>query len=205
MSAPDHPTGALPFTIVSRETIWRGFCSLERLVFDRHMRSGETRRQTFEIENHGHAVAVLPYDPALRQAILVRQLRLPQALDGEDGMSLEIIAGLLDVDGEGPEATARREAMEEAGLVLRSLQRIGATRSSPGLSREKVTLFLAEVDLATARTGDGGGSAHEGEDIEVVVMTLADLARRADTGEGLDLKSLFAVQTLRLKRPELFA
>ena len=192
------------FAIVDRETVWQGFCRVERIVFDRARRTGGVHRHTFEIESHGHAAAVLPYDPRRREAVLVRQLRLPQALDGEDPMSLEIVAGLLDVAGEGPEATVRREAREEAGLTLDRLECIAAARPSPGLGAEKVWIYLAEVDLATARTGDGGGLADEGEEIEVVVLPLADLAARADRGDGLDLKTLYAVQTLRVKRPELF-
>ena len=134
----------------------------------------------------------------------MRQLRLPQGLDGDDPMSLEIIAGLIDGDGEGPEATARREAHEEAGLELSHIELVAATRPSPALVSEKVWIYLAEVDLAIARVADGGGLAHEGEEIEVVILPLADLAVLADEGL-LDLKTLFAAQTLRLRRPELFA
>ena len=192
-----------PFTIVTRETVWAGFCRVERIVFDRPTAAGGTHRHTFEIESHGRAAAVLPYDPVRREAVLVRQLRLPQGLDGEDPMSLEIVAGLLDVDGEGPEATVRREAHEEAGLELGAVELIAATRPSPGLGAEKVWIYLAEVDLGRARIADGGGLAHEGEEIEVVVLPLAELARLTDEG-ALDMKTLFAAQTLRVKRPELF-
>lgn len=196
--------GAAPFVVLSRETVWAGFCRVERVVFDRPTRSGGVHRHTFEIENHGRAAAVLAYDPVRREAVLVRQLRLPQALDGEDPASLEIVAGLLDVAGEGPEETVRREAREEAGLELGAIELVAATRPSPGLCAEKVWIYLAEVDLATARVDGGGGVAHEGEEIEVVVLPLVDLAARVDRGDGLDLKTLFALQTLRVRRPELF-
>lgn len=199
MSEPAEP----PFVVLSRETVWSGFCRLERVVFDRRTTSGARHRHVFEIESHGRAAAVLPYDPLRRQAVLVRQLRLPQALDGEDPMSLEIVAGLIDAAGEGPEATVRREAHEEAGLELGTLDRIAATRPSPGLCAEKVWIYLAEIDLGRARVAAGGGVAEEGEEIEVVVLPLADLGRRVDEGT-LDLKTLFAAQTLRLRRPELF-
>ena len=200
MTAASRP----PFTIVTRETVWAGFCRVERIVFDRATASGGTHRHTFEVESHGRAAAVLAYDPVRREAVLVRQLRLPPGLDGEDPMSLEIIAGLLD-DGEGPEASIRREAQEEAGLELGAVELVAATRPSPGLSAEKVWIYLAQVDLGRARTGDGGGLAHEGEEIEVVVLPLADLARLVDEGERLDMKTLLAVQTLRVRRPELFS
>ena len=205
MSAPDGRTGTLPYRILSRETVWKGFCTLERVTFERFRRDGRSHPQTFEIENHGSAAAVLAYDPTRREAVLVRQLRLPQALQGDDPLCLEIVAGLLDRDGEDPVETARREAMEEAGLALAHVEAIGALRASPGLVCEKVWLYLAEVDLSTARVADGGGLDHEGEDIEVVVMPLAELASLVDEGREVDLKSAYAVQTLRLRRPDLFA
>lgn len=205
MTAQDDETGVRPFRILTREVVWKGFCTLERVTFERLRRDGRSHPQTFEVENHGSAAAVLAYDAVARKAVLVRQLRLPQALQGDDPMCLEIVAGLLDRDGEPPEATARREAHEEAGLDLAHVEPIGAFRASPGLISEKVWLFLAEIDLATARVADGGGLDHEGEDIEVVVMPLVELAALVDDGREVDLKTAFAVQTLRLRRPELFA
>lgn len=199
-----EPTPDRPFRILDRKVVWKGFSSLEQVTFERHRRDGTTQTQVFEVENHGSAVAVLPYDPVRRVAVLVRQLRLPQALQGEPGLSLEAIAGLLDKSGEDPGETARREAMEEAGLVLGPLEPIGALRASPALISEKVWHYLAEVDLDAARVGDGGGLHHEGEDIEVVVMPLADLAAHVDEGREIDMKTAFIVQTLRVKRPELF-
>ncbi len=203
--APTPTMTAPPFRILTREVVWKGFCTLERVTFERFRRDGRSHPQTFEIENHGSAAAVLAYDPARRQAVLVRQLRLPQALAGEDPLCLEIVAGLLDHDGEDPIETARREAHEEAGLDLARIEPIGAFRVSPGLVCEKVWLYLAEIDLATARVADGGGLDHEGEDIEVVVMPLEDLATLVDEGREVDLKTAFAVQTLRVRRPDLFA
>lgn len=201
----DTPTPDRPFRILKRETVWKGFSTLERITFERHRRDGTTQTQVFEVENHGSAIAVLPYDPVRREAVLVRQLRLPQALQGDPALSLEIVAGLLDKAGEDPADTARREAMEEAGLELTHLEPIGALRASPALISEKVWLYLAEVDLTEARVADGGGLHHEGEDIEVVVLPLVELARLVDEGREIDLKTAYAIQTLRLKHPALFA
>ena len=203
MTTPATPTGALPYRILSREVLWKGFCTLERVTFERFLRNGGSIVQTFEIENHGRAAAVFAYDPIRRAGVLVRQLRLPPALQGDDPFTLEVVAGLLDKAEENPEATVRREAMEEAGLTLDTLEFIGAVRPSPGLVGEKVWVYLA--DLERARVEDGGGLAHEGEDIEVVVMGLAEIAAFVDRGADLDLKTAYAVQTLRIRRPELFS
>src|ERR1043166_5904285 len=68
-----------------------------------------------EIEHHGDAIAVLPYDPARKLAILVRQLRAPVLHAAEEPDLLEAIAGMIDDDG--PDQTVRRESLEEAGLI----------------------------------------------------------------------------------------
>ncbi len=73
----------------------------------------------------------------------------------------------------------------------------------PALSTERAHLFLATYH-AGDRVAAGGGLAHEGEDIDVVELPLAELASMIDTGERLDLKVLFLVQILRLRRPDLF-
>ncbi len=156
---------------------------------------------TREIEDHGHAACVLPYDPARRMAIVIRQPRAPVLLAGQAQNTLEVIAGLIDDDA--PETCARREAMEEAGLRLNALEHVGTAWTMPGISTERMDLFLAEYGAAD-RVGAGGGLAAEHEDIEVVELPLADLARLADSGGVMDMKVLALVQTLRLKRPELF-
>jgi len=189
------------FTVVERETVHAGFCRIDRVRFTR---PGDDRVFTYEIEGHGLAVAVLAFDPVRRCAVFVRQLRLPQALDGDEPRPYEAIAGLLDKAGEDPDAAIRREALEEAGLELGTLVRVARTRTSPGFTSETLALYLAEVDLDRARVAEGGGLWSEGEEIEVVVMPLAEAARLADEGETFDMKTQILVQTLRLKRPELF-
>ena len=154
------------------------------------------------IEDHGSAICVLPYDPTRRVTILVRQFRAPVfATTGQTDV-LEAIAGLID--DEPPEGTARREAMEEAGLRLGALEPVSRVWSIPGSSTERIALFLAPY-AAQDRVGDGGGLAHEHENITVEEIPLAELARMADAGEIDDLKTLTLVQTLRLRHPALFA
>ena len=153
------------------------------------------------VEDHGDAVVVLPFDPVRGVALLVRQLRVAIFQGHDMATSLEAPAGVLDEDD--PAACARREAMEEAGLELKDLVPLGAAFVMPGVSTEKMHMFLAEY-RAASRIGVGGGLAEENEEIEVIEVPLADLAAQADRGELADLKTYALLQSLRLKRPELF-
>jgi hypothetical protein len=73
----------------------------------------------------------------------------------------------------------------------------------PGISTERMTLYLAAYGPAD-RVADGGGVAAEGEDIAVVELTLKALAELMERGALVDMKTLALTQALRLRRPELF-
>ena len=154
-----------------------------------------------EIEDHGNAVCVLPYDPVRRTAIVVRQFRVPVLHAGGDPMLIEAIAGLAD--GDDPSACARREAMEEAGLKLQAVELVVRGWGMPGISTERMDLFLAVYEAAD-RVAPGGGLAEEHEEIEVIELPLSALAEMADTGKLTDMKTLALVQTLRVRKPDLF-
>jgi hypothetical protein len=64
-------------------------------------------------------------------------------------------------------------------------------------------LYLAAYAQAD-RIGEGGGVADEHEGITVVELPLAELAAMTDAGQIMDMKTLAVVQTLRLRRPDLF-
>ncbi|WP_426958723.1 NUDIX domain-containing protein [Muricoccus radiodurans] len=154
-----------------------------------------------DIEDHGDAVAVLPYDPVRRVALLVRQFRAPPFYASGEGETLEAPAGRLDTDD--PASCARREALEEIGLRLGELEPVVVTWTMPALSTERAHLFLAAYE-AVDHVEAGGGIIEEGESITVSEVPLADLAAMADAGTLTELKLLLLVQTLRLRRPELF-
>jgi len=155
-----------------------------------------------ELEEHGPAVTVLPYDPERRTAILVCQFRAPVLVAAGETASVEAVAGLTD--GDAPEEAARREVLEETGVQLTALELVSCLWTMPGLSTERMHLYLAPY-TGSDRVGEGGGAPGEHENITVLELPLRELAAKADAGALADLKTFALVQTLRLRRPELFA
>jgi nudix-type nucleoside diphosphatase (YffH/AdpP family) len=90
------------------------------------------------------------------------------------------VAGRCDAL-EPPEATARREALEEAGLTLGRLERIAAYYPSPGIISEFITAFVGEADLSAA--GGLHGLPDEHEDIRAVVVPLDAALAAVASGE----------------------
>ena len=156
-----------------------------------------------EIEQHGRAVAVLPYDPARRLGVLVRLLRVPVLFAGGPAELVEAPAGLIE-DGEAAETAVRREAMEETGLRLGALEPVATAWSCPGVSTETIALFLAPYGEGD-RIAAGGGVKGEHEGITVLERPLAEIWAMTERGEIADVKTLALVMALRLRHPETFA
>jgi nudix-type nucleoside diphosphatase (YffH/AdpP family) len=156
-----------------------------------------------EIEDHGRAAAVLAFDPERRTAILVRQFRAPVFYASRQDHMLEVIAGIEDDTDADAAATAKREAMEEAGLRLESLQLVATAWTMPGISTERMTLYLAAYGRED-RIHQGGGIAAAHENTVVEEIALARLAEMMKAGEIADMKTLVLIQALMLRKPDLF-
>ena len=83
------------------------------------------------------------------------------------------------------------------------MESLGTIWSMPGISSERMSLFLAPYS-ASDRTGAGGGLADEHENITAEEIPLDELARLADAHRLTDMRTFAMVQTLRLRRPDLF-
>jgi nudix-type nucleoside diphosphatase (YffH/AdpP family) len=179
------------------ETVYQGYSTVMRATLAGP--DGSTFER--EIEHHGHAAAVLAYDPVRRTTLLVSLPRAPVIWDGGPPELLEAVAGMID--NEDPQACIRREALEEAGLRLGELEPVGAPYASAGVSSERVHLFLAAYSPED-RVSDGGGLAEEQENITVVEISLAELWSRVEAQTIADMKTLALTLALRVRRPELF-
>lgn len=155
-----------------------------------------------QVDDHGDAAGVLPYDPERRTAVLVRLWRVGPLFKGAPPYLLEAAAGLVD-PGETAEACVRREALEETGLSLKDLDLVTRAWASPSVNTETLHLYLAAYGAAD-RIGAGGGVAEEHEGIEVVEIPLADLWRMTQEGEIADMKTVLLTYALRARRPDLF-
>jgi nudix-type nucleoside diphosphatase (YffH/AdpP family) len=154
-----------------------------------------------DVERHGDAAAVLPYNCARRCALVSRLFRAPVFdATGEDTVE-EACAGM--VGHETDDATARREAREELGVSLSVLEPVARVWSSPGVSTERQSLFLA-VYSAADRIAEGGGVLGEHEGISVIERPLVQLAHDLDQGRIVDSKLVTLMYALRHRRPELF-
>jgi len=139
--------------IHKREWVRKGFLPVLRTLYS-HLRfdgvwSKELDR---EIIHRGNIVAVLPYDPAMDKYVLIKQFRIGAYwahAENEnmpnDGLIWETVSGYVD-EGESLEEAAKRELMEESGLTCSDLKSLGSVLTSPGMSDERVHLFLASVD-----------------------------------------------------------
>ena len=190
--------------IIERESPYQGFFRLDRLrLRHRLFNGGWSRELTRELFVRTEAVAVLPWDPVRDEILLVEQFRVG-ALDFRDSpWCLELIAGIQDQASESLEDLVRREAEEEAGILLDQLTRLPSYLASPGGSNERLSLFFAATDLSGA--GGVHGNPEEGEDIRVLRVPVADVPALIDSGRLDNAPCLVALHWLMLHHPRLLA
>lgn len=185
------------YRIKQIDTAYEGWRKLLKMT----VQMPDGRSMVREVLNSGDAAAVLPYDLERKKVILVRQFRAPvMHLEGHPDF-LEAVAGLLDDDD--PEACARRESMEEAGIRVARLEPLGHFWSAPGITTERLHLFLAPYTEAD-RVAEGGGLAHEHEDIEVLEVSFGELVDLVASNTIADMKTMILVQALQMKHPQAF-
>jgi nudix-type nucleoside diphosphatase (YffH/AdpP family) len=169
---------------------------LRRATYEYKRRDGQWQTCMRESYDLGDGAAVLPIDPVVGTVVLIKQFRWPAFELGYKELLIEAVAGKLD--GDDPETCIRREAVEEAGIRLLSVQKIFTVFSSPGAVTERLHLFLGEYD-STANREKGGGLESEGEDIEVIDISLQDAYRMIASGQIIDAKTIVLLQAAMLR------
>jgi ADP-ribose pyrophosphatase len=176
---PEHPD----LRITGHEIPFKRHLRVDVYRFHHRLYSGEwSGERLYDVIRRGAAVAVMLYDPDRETVVLVEQFRLPPLLAGFSPWVVEVVAGLVDHEGETDEEVARRETGEEAGLeLIGELIPIQRYVPMPGNSDETIALFCGRVDSSQAVGIHGIADEHE--DIRVVVKPLAELEAMLDSGE----------------------
>ncbi|MCK7179066.1 ADP-ribose diphosphatase [Enterobacter roggenkampii] len=182
--------------IIARETLYSGFFSMDLYRFRHRLfngeMSGEIRREIFE---RGHAAVLLPFDPVRDEVVLVEQIRIAAYDVSESPWLLEMVAGMIE-EGETVEDVARREALEEAGLVVGRAKPVLSYLASPGGTSERLSIMVGEVDATTAEGIHG--LADENEDIRVHVVSREQAYQWVEEGKIDNAASVIALQWLQL-------
>src|SRR5881296_1680885 len=138
-----------------------------------------------ELIRHPGAAAVIPCasdpggpDPTI---LMIRQFRYAAG-----GDLWEVPAGTL-APGEAPEACARRELLEEAGVTAEHVERLTSIWTTPGFTDEAIHLFMA------SGLGTASPARERDEFIEVVPRPLSEVLVGIRDGEIRDAKTMVAI------------
>ena len=186
-----------PIRIRAVEVLSDDWAVLKKTTLDYHRRDGTWETQVRQTYDRGDGAAVLPFDPDRGTVLLVRQFRYATYVNGYPHPMIEVCAGKLDADD--PETCIRKEAQEELGYRLGEISRPFYIFMSPGSVTERLALFVARYSPAD-RVSAGGGDPHEGEDIEILEMTLDAAMAMVEAGEIIDAKTIILLQHARLNR-----
>lgn len=171
---------SVPFERVGAETIWRGHVVEVRVERFRHADGAVVERDNM---HHPGAVGIVAVDA--EHVWLVRQ---PREICG--AVLLEVPAGKLDVDGEPPLESAKRELAEEIGKAADHWEPLHGFFTSCGFSDEKLELFYATGLRDVPRP-----AVEEDERIEIVPWPLDRLDEAI--AQCQDAKSLVGLLLLQ--------
>lgn len=185
------------------EVVWEGRYPLQRVRF-RHRRFDGTLSGplTWEMWRRGEAVALLPYDPWSHRVAMIEQFRLPMLAAGEDPISREVPAGMLE-PGEDPGLCGTRELREEAGLDADRLEGLGSFMLAQGATDERVHFFAGRVRLPEPGQGRTLGLEAENEETRVVVLGAEDAFGMLARNEIRNACAAISLLWLQLHAPRL--
>jgi nudix-type nucleoside diphosphatase (YffH/AdpP family) len=182
--------------ILSTEILSDNWYTLKKVTFDYLQKDGTWKTQSREAYDRGNGATILLYNKENKTVILTRQFRLPTFINGnKNGFLIEACAGLLDKDN--PEDCIRRETEEETGYKINDVRKIFEAYMSPGSVTEILHFFVAEYSKQM-KVNEGGGLEHDGEDIEVMEITLDKAMEMTVKGEIKDAKTILLLQYAKL-------
>ena len=182
--------------ILKTAILSKNWYTLKKVTYEYLQSDGTWQTQQREAYDRGNGAAILLYNKETTNIILTRQFRMPTYINGNDtGMLIEACAGLLDNDNPGD--CIRRETEEETGYKISDVKKIFEAYMSPGSVTEILYFFVAEYSKAM-KVNEGGGVAHEQENIEVLELNFEKAFNMIETGEIKDAKTILLLQYIKL-------
>jgi len=165
---------------------------LDKVNFDYQLKNNDWQNQNRECYDRGNGAAILLYNPHKKTVILIKQFRMPTYLNGnDDGMMIEVCAGLLD--GDDPLTCIKKETEEETGYRIGIPVKLFEVYTSPGAVTEVIHYFVAEYS-EEMKVNDGGGVASETEEIEVLEIDFDKALAMITDGTIKDAKTIILLQ-----------
>ncbi|MGX1929307.1 NUDIX domain-containing protein [Flagellimonas sp. 2504JD4-2] len=177
---------------IKKELLSDNWYSLNKVIFEYQREDGEWEEQVREAYDRGNGAVILLYNKSKGNVVLTRQFRMPTYLNGnEDGMMIEACAGILEKGN--AEQTIKMEVEEETGYKIDKVEKVFESYMSPGSVTEILHFFIGHYE-EDMRVSDGGGSAEETENIEVMEMPFSKALKMMSTGEIRDAKTIMLLQ-----------
>ena len=181
---------------VEKKLLSDNWYTLNKYTYKYQKPDGTWETQNREAYDRGNGAAILLYNSEKKTVVLTRQFRMPTYVNGnEDGMMIEVCAGLLD--GDNPADCVRKETEEETGYKITNVQKVFQTYMSPGSVTEILYLFVGEYD-ESMKVSDGGGADDETENIEVLELDFNEAMKMVASGEIKDAKTIMLLQHAKL-------
>jgi len=178
--------------IKSVKNLSNDWYKLDKINFDYQIKNGSWQNQNRESYDRGDGACILLYNTIEKKVILTKQFRMPSFLNGnEDGMMIEVCAGLLDKDD--PLTCIKKESEEETGYKISEPKKVFELYSTPGAVTEKIHYFIAEY-TNDMKISEGGGLEEETEEIEVLEFNFKDALNMIYSGEIKDAKTIILLQ-----------
>ncbi len=143
----------------------------------------DKKEHNYDIVKHNGAVAIVPMING--KIVLTKQYR-PAA----GNVVFEIPAGKLEKD-EVPLDCAKRELLEETGLLARNIKKLTSFYSAIGFCTEIIHLYLVDDVLNALQQLD------EDEFIELYKFSVDEIIEMIEKGEIIDAKTILAVYMIK--------
>ena len=183
---------------IKKQLLSDNWYTLNKYSFDYQNSRGEWGSQEREAYDRGNGSTILLSNASKQRVILTRQFRLPSFVNGNaDGMLVEACAGLLEEHN--AEECIKKEAEEETGYRIDKVEKIFEAYMSPGSVTEILHFYVAEYS-EDMKVSEGGGVAHEQEDIEVLELRFDDAFSMIASGEIKDAKTIMLLQYAKINQ-----